>query len=162
MANEAADRRTSRPSSSRWPPTRRLNIRPSLPVRSFDKASITEWATRQLALDAEAYTDGLVAFRRFVDTGHAHTVLETGGGRAATEARGARWVNVLLSNVKPLWVVPTTQSSNLNTRVAIWAKPPIDSTAGFVCQNSCRNCYAPWLSASLPEPLLRQASNFLG
>ena len=70
------------------------------PVRSFNNASMTDWATRRLAPDAETYTDGLGAFRRFVDTGHAHTVLETGGGRAATEARGARWVNVLLSNVK--------------------------------------------------------------
>ena len=27
-------------------------------------------------------------------------VLDTGGGRAATEARGARWVNIVLSNLK--------------------------------------------------------------
>ncbi|GMU45173.1 MAG: IS1595 family transposase [Xanthomonadales bacterium PRO6] len=70
------------------------------PVRQFDNEAIRDWAQRRLAPDAEVYTDGLAAFRRFSDAGHAHTVLETGGGRAATEARGARWVNILLSNVK--------------------------------------------------------------
>jgi hypothetical protein len=34
------------------------------------------------------------------NAGHAHTVLETGGGRAATQVRGARWVNLVLSNLK--------------------------------------------------------------
>lgn len=70
------------------------------PVRSFDNASITEWTQRRLTPEAEVYSDGLGAFRRFVDTGHAHTVLVTAGGRAATEVRGARWVNVVMSNVK--------------------------------------------------------------
>jgi hypothetical protein len=51
-------------------------------------------------VDGKSLTDGLGAFRRFTATGHARTVLETEGGRAATEAKGARWVNVVLSNVK--------------------------------------------------------------
>ena len=46
------------------------------------------------------FSDGLFCFRRFADAGHAHTVLETGGGRAACEVRGARWVHVLLGNLK--------------------------------------------------------------
>lgn len=70
------------------------------PVRAFDNASLKDWVARRLAPQAEAYTDGLACFRRIGDAGHARTVLETGGGRAATEARGARWVNVLLGNVK--------------------------------------------------------------
>jgi transposase-like protein len=70
------------------------------PLRRFDNASINDWAQRRLLPDAEVYTDGLFAFRRFIDAGHAQTVLETGGGRAATEAQGARWVNIVLSNVK--------------------------------------------------------------
>ncbi|MGH8115417.1 MAG: IS1595 family transposase [Rhodanobacteraceae bacterium] len=70
------------------------------PVPTFDNAAITSFAQRRLTPDAEVYTDGLAAFRRFVDTGHAHSVLETAGGRAATEVRGARWVNIVLSNVK--------------------------------------------------------------
>lgn len=70
------------------------------PVNGFDNASMIDWGTRRLAPDAEVYSDGLFCFRRFADAGHAHTVLDTGGGRAATEARGARWVNIVLSNVK--------------------------------------------------------------
>lgn len=70
------------------------------PVRSFDNDSLRDWAARRLAPEAEAYTDGLGCFRRIEEAGHAHTVLVTGGGRAATQAQGARWVNVLLANVK--------------------------------------------------------------
>lgn len=70
------------------------------PVRSFDNVSLKEWGTRRLALDAEVFSDGLGCFRRFVELDHAHTVLEKEGGRAATEVKGARWVNVVLSNVK--------------------------------------------------------------
>jgi hypothetical protein len=70
------------------------------PVRSFDDDSIKDWRARHLAPDAEVFSDGLFCFRRFADAGHAHTVLETGGGRQATEADGARWVNIVLSNVK--------------------------------------------------------------
>lgn len=70
------------------------------PVRAFDDASLRDWIGRRLAPETEAYTDGLACFRRLEEAGHAHTVLETGGGRAATEARGARWVNVLLGNLK--------------------------------------------------------------
>ena len=70
------------------------------PVRRFDNAALLDWGRRRLAADAEVYSDGLGCFRRVIDLDHAHTVLETGGGRAATEARGARWVNVLLGNVK--------------------------------------------------------------
>ena len=70
------------------------------PVRSFDDASIQDWQARHLAPIAEIFSDGLFCFRRFADAGHAHTVLETGGGRAACEVTGARWVNVLLSNLK--------------------------------------------------------------
>ena len=70
------------------------------PVYSFDDASIKAWQARHWAPDAEVFSDGLFCFRRFADAGHAHTVLETEGRRAATEVRGARWVNVLLGNVK--------------------------------------------------------------
>lgn len=70
------------------------------PVRSFDNDALRDWAARRLAPDAEAYTDGLACFRRIEEAGHAHTVLVTGGGRAATQAQGAHWVNVLLGNVK--------------------------------------------------------------
>lgn len=70
------------------------------PVRAFDNAAMTNWVARRLAPECEVYSDGLACFRRIEDAGHAHTTLATGGGRAATEARGARWVNVVLGNVK--------------------------------------------------------------
>lgn len=45
-------------------------------------------------------SDGLACFRRVVELDHAHTVLDTGGGRAATEVKGSRWASVVLGNVK--------------------------------------------------------------
>ncbi len=70
------------------------------PVSGFTTAALTNWARRRLAPDAEVYSDGLGAFRAVVPLGHAHTVIEAGGGRAATEAEGARWANIVLGNVK--------------------------------------------------------------
>ncbi|MGH8111139.1 MAG: IS1595 family transposase [Rhodanobacteraceae bacterium] len=70
------------------------------PLRGFDNTSICEWQARRLKPGTEIYTDGLACFGRFDDANHAHTVLETEGGRAATEVKGARWVNTVLSNVK--------------------------------------------------------------
>jgi transposase-like protein len=70
------------------------------PIKTFDSASLKDWAARRLAPEAETYTDGLACFRRIADAGHTHTVLETTGRRAATEVPGARWVNVVLGNLK--------------------------------------------------------------
>ncbi|KPL48759.1 transposase, partial [Xanthomonas axonopodis] len=55
---------------------------------------------RRLEPGCEVYSDGLACFRRLEEAGHAHTSLDTGGGRAATEVQGARWLNVVLGNVK--------------------------------------------------------------
>jgi ribosomal protein L37AE/L43A len=70
------------------------------PVSGFSKKAIAEWAQRRLTPDAEVYSDGLGGFRAVVDCDHAHTVIDAGGGRAATEVAGARWVNIVLGNVK--------------------------------------------------------------
>jgi hypothetical protein len=70
------------------------------PVKSFDNKSMIDWGERRLAKPAEIYSDGLFCFRRFADADHPHTVLETAGRRVATEVKGARWVNVLLGNLK--------------------------------------------------------------
>lgn len=69
------------------------------PVKAFDDAAMTDWGSRRLNPAAEVFTDGLWCFRRLADADHPHTVLEV-RGRAATETRGARWVNIVLSNVK--------------------------------------------------------------
>ena len=42
------------------------------PVRTFDNVAVADWCARRLAPEAEVYTDGLSAFRRFADAGHAH------------------------------------------------------------------------------------------
>lgn len=70
------------------------------PVSGFTSAAMTDWYARRLDPDAEVYSDGLGAFRACIDLDHAHSVIDVGGGRAATEAEGSRWVNTVLSNVK--------------------------------------------------------------
>lgn len=70
------------------------------PVPAFTKAALKAWALRRLAPDAEVYSDGLGAFRAVVDLDHAHTVIQAGGGKAGTEVDGARWVNVVMGNLK--------------------------------------------------------------
>ncbi|ACD58194.1 ISXo2 putative transposase [Xanthomonas oryzae pv. oryzae PXO99A] len=70
------------------------------PVKAFDNASLEDWIARRLEPECEVYSDGLACFRRLEEAGHAHTTLDTGGGRAATDVQGARWLNVVLGNVK--------------------------------------------------------------
>ncbi|WP_341809025.1 IS1595 family transposase [Xanthomonas oryzae pv. oryzicola] len=70
------------------------------PVKAFDNASLEDWIARRLEPECEAYSDGLACFRRLEEAGHAHTTLDTGGGRAATDVQGARWLNLVLGNVK--------------------------------------------------------------
>jgi hypothetical protein len=70
------------------------------PIRAFDDTAMIDWGGRRLAPQAEVFTDGLGCFRRFADADHPHTILQTAGGRAATQVAGAKWVNILLSNVK--------------------------------------------------------------
>jgi hypothetical protein len=70
------------------------------PVPGFTLAALSAWVAQHLRPDTDVYSDGLGAFRAVVDAGHAHTVIESSGGRAATQSEGARWVNVLLSNLK--------------------------------------------------------------
>jgi len=70
------------------------------PVRAFDNASLSDWVERRLEPDVKAFTDGLGCFRQIGGAGRAHTLLETSGGRTSTQVAGARWLNVLLSNLK--------------------------------------------------------------
>lgn len=70
------------------------------PVKAFDNASLRDWIERRLEPECEVYTDGLACFRQLEEAGHAHTTLVTGGGRAATQAKGACWANVVLANAK--------------------------------------------------------------
>lgn len=133
------------------------------PVRTFNNASISDWAARRLHPDAEVYTDGLFAFRRFIDAGHAQTVLETGGGRAATEVRGARWVNIVLSNVKR-----SISGVYHSVRQAKYARRYLGEAAYRFNRRFQLADLLPRLVHAMiqchprPEPRLRTASNFLG
>ena len=133
------------------------------PVRAFDNASLLDWCSRRLAPDAEVYSDGLACFARCIDTGHAHTVVVSEGRRAACEAQGARWVNVVLANVKRaisgryhaikqgkyarLYLAEAQYRFNRRFRLADLL--PRLSRAMMLC-------------APCPEPILRLASNFHG
>ena len=68
------------------------------PVPGFTKAALAEWIGRRLRPGADVYSDGLGAFR-VLELEHAHTVIE-GSGRGRCEEDNARWVNVVLSNLK--------------------------------------------------------------
>lgn len=133
------------------------------PVRRFDNACISDWAKRRLMADAEVYTDGLFAFRRFSDAGHAHTVLETGGGRAATEANGARWVNIVLSNVKR-----SISGVYHSIHQAKYARRYLGEAAYRFNRRFQLNELMPRIVHAMiqckpsAEPVLRQATNFVG
>ncbi|AJQ86274.1 hypothetical protein XOCgx_0657 [Xanthomonas oryzae pv. oryzicola] len=110
-----------------------------------------------------ATTDGLACFRRLEEAGHAHTTLDTGGGRAATEAAGARWVNVVLGNLKRAISgvyhaiaqgkyarrYLAEAAYRFNRRFRLPEMLPRLATAMM----RCKPC---------PEPVLRMASNFHG
>lgn len=68
------------------------------PVPGFTKTALSDWIARRLHPGSDVYSDGLGAFRA-LEAEHAHTVIE-GGGRAGCEQDNARWVNVVLSNLK--------------------------------------------------------------
>ena len=70
------------------------------PVAGFTTQALMDWTRLHLRPETEVHSDGLGASRAVIEAGHAHTVIESEGGRAATEAGGMRWVNTVLSNVK--------------------------------------------------------------
>jgi hypothetical protein len=77
------------------------------------------------------------------DAGHAHTTLDTGGGRTATQQRGAHWVNVVLANLKRAISGVYYAIRQANTRCVIGLRPPIASTAGSACATDCRDLPPP-------------------
>lgn len=133
------------------------------PVRSFDSASMLDWGKRRLGPDAAVFSDGLYCFRRFADLDHAHTVLDTGGGRAATEAKGARWANIVLSNVKR--AISGCYHAVRQTKYArrYLAEAAYRFNRRFrLAEMLPRLTRAMVLCKPCPEPRLRAASNFLG
>ncbi|WP_431792913.1 IS1595 family transposase [Xanthomonas oryzae pv. oryzae] len=133
------------------------------PVRSFDNAALTDWIARRLRPECEAYTDGLACFGRLEDAGHAHTTLDTGGGRAATEAAGARWVNVVLGNLTR--AISGVYHAIAQGKYARWylAEAAYRFNRRFrLCEMLPRLATAMMRCKPCPEPVLRAASNFHG
>jgi len=132
------------------------------PVRSFTDTAITDWCKRRLMPQAEVFSDGLGAFRRCADQGHAHTVVVTKGGRASTQVNGARWVNVVLSNVKR-----SIDGAYHSIRQAKYARRYLGEAAyrfnrRFKLPELLpRLLRAMVLCGACAEPLLRRASNYL-
>ena len=133
------------------------------PVRSFDNDSLTDWCVRRLAPEAEVYSDGLACFARSVDTGHAHSVLVTGGGRAACEVRGARWVNVVLANAKRAISGRYHAIKQAKYARRYLAEAQYRFNRRFrLAEMLPRLARAMMACGPCPEPMLRAADNFHG
>ncbi len=69
------------------------------PVSGFTRTALAQWIRRRCRQGLDVYSDGLGAFRSLEEQGHAHTVIQS-HGRAGCEQEHARWVNIVLSNLK--------------------------------------------------------------
>ncbi|PWF11274.1 IS1595 family transposase, partial [Xanthomonas citri] len=133
------------------------------PVKAFDNASLKDWIARRLEPGCEVYSDGLACFRRLEEAGHAHTTLDTDGARAATEVQGARWLNVVLGNVKR--AISGTYHA---VRQAKYARRYLAEAAYRFNRRFRLEQMLPRLATALmrctpcPESVLRMASNFHG
>lgn len=133
------------------------------PVKAFDNASLKDWIARRLAPECEVYSDGPSCFRRLEEAGHAYTTLDTGGGRAAIEVQVARWLKVVLANVK--------RAFRCTYHALGQAKYATRYLAEAVCRFNRRFDLAQMLRRlatalmhckPCPESALRMASNFHG
>ncbi|XUP36991.1 IS1595 family transposase (plasmid) [Xanthomonas axonopodis pv. vasculorum] len=133
------------------------------PVKAFDNASLKDWIERRLEPECEVYSDGLACFGRLEEAGHAHTTLDTDGGRAATEVQGARWLNVVLGNVKR-----AISGIYHAVRQAKYARRYLAEAAYRFNRRLRLEKMLPRLATALmrctpcPERVLRMASNFHG
>lgn len=133
------------------------------PVRTFDDEAIKNWAQRRLAPQTDVFTDGLGVFRRFADADHAHSVIRTAGRRAATEALGSRWVNVVLANVKRSLSGCYHAIKQGKYARRYLAEAAYRFNRRFRLPELLpRLLRAMILCSPCAEPTLRQASNFLG
>ena len=90
-------------------------------------------------------------------------MLETGGGRAATRAKGARWANVVLGNVKR-----AISGCYHAVRQAKYARRYLAEAAWrfnrrfHLPSMLPRLVHATLLCKPCPEPRLRDETNFIG
>lgn len=132
------------------------------PVTGFHDDAIIDWGKRRLSEEAQVYSAGLWAFRRFADAAHRHTVLRAPTPRAATEMKGARWVNVVLANLKRAisgtyhWIKQKKYARRYLAEAAYRFNRRFD-----LSKMMPRLLRAMTLCQPCPEPLLRKASNYL-
>jgi hypothetical protein len=132
------------------------------PVRHFDNTAIQDWSARRLAPQTTVYSDGLWAFRRFGDAGHAHHAKATGGQRAALDDPQARWVNIALSNLKR-----SLDGTYHAIKQSKYARRYLGEAAYRFNRRFQLSRLMPRLLVALvvcgpcAEPLLRQTSNYL-
>lgn len=152
---------------ARWPKGFRCPAGADRRRSSFRRRAQTIYQC--LAPDAEAYIDGLGCLRRITDAGHAHTVLETSGGRAATEISGTPLGQrrARQRQTRHRWRLPRDQTSQVRAplprRSRLPLQPPfppaIHGNPTCAWQSgpashaimACKPCH---------EPKLRQACNF--
>lgn len=97
------------------------------------------------------------------EAGHAHTVLVTGGGRAACKVNGALCVNVLVGNLKR-----AISGSYYAIRQCTYARLYLAEVAYRINRRFClgemlsRLARAMMLCKSHPKLALPMVSNFLG
>ena len=130
-------------------------------VRTFGNVAVADWCARRLAPEAEVYTDGLSAFRRFADAGHAHTVIQ-----AKADARPPKnAVHAGSTSCSPTSSDPSAAAHAI--RQAKYARRYLGEAAyRFNRRFRLREMLPRLLHAMIvcspcTEPLLRQASNFL-
>lgn len=133
------------------------------PVRHFDNVAILDWAGRRLAPNTTVYTDGLWAFRRFQDAGHAHLAKATAGARDRLDDPHARWVNIVLSNLKR-----SLDGTYHAIKQAKYARRYLAEAAYRFNRRFQLPALVPRLLVATvacgpcAEPLLRQATNYIG
>jgi hypothetical protein len=117
-----------------------------------------------LLATVEAVVEDDVALLHFVGA-------DIGGGRTATETEGARWVNVVLGNIKRSIGAPITRSNNASTteRRPFSGRAALSGRSRLALQSRYRLrelvprlLRAMVLCGPCAEPVLRQASNFVG
>ncbi len=69
-------------------------------VEGFRLTEVAAWAQQHLSPGTQVLSDGLTCFNGVTAAGCVYEPMVTGGGKAAVERPGFRWVNTILGNIK--------------------------------------------------------------
>jgi hypothetical protein len=76
-------------------------------VETFSFAAIADWAQDALARGWELISDGLACFRAVAEVGYLHQPVVV-NGRHSKHLPDCRWINTVISNLKPASAERTT------------------------------------------------------